>query len=184
MLYFNPILYSLFSSYSSLCLFPLSLSLYSVIRKTAGPPPPPPTPTTLPVPPSDSLNMVLMRCWTFILTVHRVTESCQCGTKSCELISESVTPGVGGCPWTATLAPCSAVTCHSLWLGLQREYSRQHVHPLTVYSVLHSSGCEPGVKGELRCHPQSQSIYSCWSHWFAGASCEHMLHFKTHFFQF
>lgn len=50
-----------------------------------------------------------------------LTEQCQSGAESCELISERVWQQRGGVLWTTTLAPCAPfVTCHSVWSGLER----------------------------------------------------------------
>lgn len=68
-----------------------------------------------------------------------VTESCQCGTEACELISMCVLQlGWLGGPEKCHRAPFTFMTCSSLCSrtrkrGHQREQHMQRVHPHTVY---------------------------------------------------
>lgn len=100
--------------------------LYSAIRIKKKPAGRGRAPLYCALPPSVSLVSVLMTCWTFITTMLLVAELCQCGTESCESISECVRECRGLCVCvcvcgvvTLALWPFCNLPC-CLWSGLEK----------------------------------------------------------------
>lgn len=81
-----------------------------------------------------------MTCWTFITTILLVAELCQCGTESCESISECVWMQrfvcVRMCLWGChinTLAFCNLPFC--LRSGLEKACSHSPIHQKCFYQL-------------------------------------------------